>query len=185
MRSPGKSVIPLEFLFRASHVCTLGKALAGCVSYGQEVVMSVWLHDRAELCQCRLSEVLSMVIVPPISLSPGWCEAVGAWVGKCFLRRWHAVWELQVFLVSAVVNQKLPVRLGDELFFPKLGGNCSLGLWAGDCEGGVAVMGTDQGLGMRDLVLWCPSGLWWVRSLAGAGVNWDFSTVLLYWINGR
>ena len=56
------------------------------------------------------------------------------------------------------------VRLGDELLLPKLGGDCSLGLWTGHCEGRVAAVGMDQGLGMTDLVLRCPGDLWWVGS---------------------
>lgn len=66
------------------------------------------------------------------------------------------------------------VRLGDELFFSKIRGwlqpgALSWALWRGSscCEHG-------SEFGVTDLVLRCPSDLWWVRSL-GAWVNWGFT----------
>lgn len=150
---PGRFVIPLEFLFRASHFYTWGKVLAGCISYGQEVVMTLWLNNRAELCQCRLSRVLGTVRVTPSTLP----QTVGVRLlvhprGSTF-----SVDDTQ-FRSSTGASFRLwwlrscqrAVRLGDELFFPKLGGDCSLGLWAGHC--GVAAVGMGRGVGWQT---WC------------------------------
>lgn len=115
----------------------------------------LWLNNRAELCQCRLSRVLGTVRVTPSTFP----QTVGVRLlvhprGSTF-----SVDDTQFRSCTGASFQlwwfrsfQRAVRLGDELFFPKLGGDCSLGLWAGHCEGGVAAVGMGRGLGWQT---WC------------------------------